>query len=177
MKNIPHYLIAALLVAGFAASALADDEKTELTAKVNDAKAEFLRQDPDLKAIFDKAAGYALLPTVGKGAVGIGAAHGTGQLFEKDKLLGVAKMTQVTIGFQLGGQEYSELIFFEDQKSIDDFKQSKMEFSAQASAVAIHSGASKDAKYKAGVMIFTMAKGGLMFEASVGGQKFKFEPY
>ena len=176
MKNIPHYLIAALLVAGIATGALAD-EKAELTAKVNEAKAEFLRQDPSLKAVFAKAAGFALLPTVGKGAIGIGAAHGTGQLFEKDKLLGIAKMTQVTIGFQLGGQEYSELIFFEDQKAVDDFKKSQTEFSAQASAVAIHSGASEDAKYKAGVMIFTMAKGGLMFEASVGGQKFKFEPY
>src|SRR5262249_25812547 len=153
-----------------------NSSKAELTVKVTDAKAEFLRQDPDLKAIFDKATGYALLPTVGKGAVGIGGAHGTGQLFEKDKLLGVAKMTQITIGFQLGGQEYSELIFFEDQKALDDFKASRTEFSAQVSAVAVHSGASKDAKYDKGVMIFTMAKAGLMFEASVGGQKFKFEP-
>ena len=105
MKNIPHYLIAALLVAGIATGALAD-EKAELTAKVNEAKAEFLRQDPSLKAVFAKAAGFALLPTVGKGAIGIGAAHGTGQLFEKTKLLGIAKMTQVTIGIQLGGQKF-----------------------------------------------------------------------
>jgi lipid-binding SYLF domain-containing protein len=181
MKTITPYFLAALFSIGVAAGVLADDnansEKAELTAKVNEAKAEFLRQDPDLKAVFDRAAGFALLPSVGKGAIGIGGAHGTGQLFAKDKLLGVATMSQVTIGFQLGGQEYSELIFFQDQKALDDFKQSNMEFSAQASAVAVHSGASKDAKYKAGVMIFTMAKAGLMFEASVGGQKFKFEPY
>jgi lipid-binding SYLF domain-containing protein len=176
MKKITHYFLAALLGIGFAANVLADD-KADLTAKANDAKAEFLRQDPDLKAVFEKAAGYAILPSVGKGAFGVGAARGTGQLFEKDKVLGVATMTQVTIGFQVGGQEYSELIFFEDQKALGDFKASRMEFSAQASAVAIHSGASKDAKYKTGVMIFTMAKGGLMFEASVGGQKFKYEPY
>lgn len=180
MKNIPIYVIAALLSVGFVASVMAEDktdEKAQLTTKVDEAKAAFLKQDPGIKAIFDKAAGYALLPSVGKGAIGIGGAHGTGQLFEKDKLLGKASMTQVTIGFQLGGQEYSELIFFENQTALDNFKQSKMEFSAQASAVAIKSGASADAKYANGVMIFTMAKGGLMYEASVGGQKFKYEPY
>ena len=176
MKIFSHCLIAVIIVAGFAISASAD-EKADLTAKVNEAKAEFLKVDPDLKTHFDKAAGYALLPTVGKGAIGIGAAHGVGQLFEKGKLMGKASMTQVTIGFQLGGQEYSELIFFEDQTALDSFKRSSMEFSAQASAVALKSGASKDAKYANGVMIFTMAKGGLMFEASVGGQKFKYEPY
>ena len=176
MKKITPYFLAALLCVGLAVNVLGDD-KADLSAQVKDAKAEFLRQDPDLKAIFDKAAGYAILPSVAKGAAGIGAAHGTGQLFEKNKLLGKATMTQVTIGFQLGGQAYSELIFFQDQKALDDFKQSKMEFSAQAGAVAVHSGASKNAKYDKGVMIFTMAKSGLMFEASVGGQKFKFEPY
>jgi len=180
MKTIPIYFTTALLVAGFAANVLADDktdEKAELTTSVNEAKAAFLKQDADLKAIFGKASGYVIFPSVAKGGLGVGAATGTGQLFEKDKLLGWARLTQVSIGFQAGGQVYSELIFFEDQTSLDNFKKSNMEFSAQVSAVAATAGASKNAKYEKGVMVFTLAKGGLMYEASVGGQKFKYEPY
>jgi lipid-binding SYLF domain-containing protein len=173
--------ITALLVTGFAASTLAgdktDNEKAEMTAKVTEAKAAFLKQDEDLKAIFDKASGYVLFPTVAKGGLGVGAAIGTGQLFDKDKLLGETKLTQVTVGFQAGGQAYSEVIFFEDQTSLDNFKKGNFEFSAQVSAVAATAGASKNAKYEKGVMVFTLAKGGLMYEASVGGQKFKYEPY
>jgi lipid-binding SYLF domain-containing protein len=114
---------------------------------------------------------------VGKGAVGIGGARGTGQVFDKDKLVGEATLTQFTVGFQFGGQVYSELIFFEDKTSLDNFKKGNMEFSAQVSAVAATAGASKNAKYEKGVMVFTMAKGGLMYEASVGGQKFAYEAY
>ena len=181
MKNIPNYFITALLVAGFAASALAGDEtknkNPELSSKVTEAKAAFLKQDEDMKAIFDKASGYVLFPTVAKGGLGVGAARGTGQVFEKDKVLGEATLTQVTVGFQAGGQAYSELIFFEDKTSLDNFIKGNFEFSAQVSAVAATAGASKNAKYEKGVMVFTLAKGGLMYEASVGGQKFKYDPY
>ncbi len=177
MKSHSHYLITAMLVSGFATGILADEEKDELTAKVKDAKAEFLKTDEGLKAIFDKAAGYVLFPSVAKGGLGIGAARGSGQLYEKDKLLGEAKMTQVSVGFQAGGQVYSELIFFEDKTSLDNFKKGNFEFSAQVSAVAATAGVSKNAKYEHGVMVLTLAKGGLMYEASVGGQKFKYEPY
>jgi lipid-binding SYLF domain-containing protein len=83
-------------------------------------------------------------------------------------------MTQVSVGLQFGGQAYRELIFFENQESLDRFKKNKFEFSAQASAVAAKSGASANAKYRDGVMVYTAQKGGLMYEASVGGQKFKF---
>ena len=89
----------------------------------------------------------------------------------------MAKLSQVTIGFQAGGQAYSEIIFFESADAMSDFKKNKVELSAQVSAVAVTAGASADAKYKDGVMVFTMAKGGLMYEASVGGQKFKFDPF
>jgi len=181
MKNIPNYFITALLVAGFAASALAGNETNnknpELTSKTTEAKAAFLKQEEDLKAIFDKSAGYALFPTVAKGGLGVGAARGTGQVFEKDKVTGEATLTQVSVGFQAGGQAYSELIFFEDQTSLDNFRKGNFEFSAQVSAVAATAGASKNAKYEKGVMVFTLAKGGLMYEASVGGQKFKYDPY
>jgi lipid-binding SYLF domain-containing protein len=150
-----------------------------LSTKVQNAKAEFLKKDESLKAVFEKASGYVVFPSVAKGALGIGAAKGKGELFEKskDKASGETKLTQVTIGFQAGGQAYSELIFFEDQTALDNFKKGNFEFSAQASAVAVTAGAAANAKYEKGVMILTMAKGGLMYEASVGGQKFKYKAY
>jgi len=150
-----------------------------LTTKANKAKAEFLAHDESLKAQFDKASGYVIFPSVAKGAFGIGAAKGKGELFEKgtDKPIGEVKLSQVTIGFQAGGQAYAELILFEDQTALDNFKKGNFEFSAQASAVAVTAGAAANAKYEKGVMILTMAKGGLMYEASVGGQKFKYKAY
>jgi lipid-binding SYLF domain-containing protein len=114
------------------------------------------------------------LPNVGKGGIGIGGAAGNGAVFKDGILIGMAKMTQVTIGFQWGGQAYREVIFFETKADLDRFKENRLELSAQASAVAVTAGASANAKYKNGVMIFTQAKGGLMYEASIGGQKFKF---
>jgi len=178
MKANSSYLMTAVtvvMVAGIATGVWAED----LTAKANEAKAEFLKKDESLKATLGKARGYVIVPSVAKGALGIGAAKGKGQLYEtgKDKPAGEVKLTQVTIGFQAGGQAYSELILFEDQTSLDNFKKGNFEFSAQASAVAVTAGASANAKYEKGVMILTMAKGGLMYEASVGGQKFKYKAY
>jgi lipid-binding SYLF domain-containing protein len=167
--------VAVAMVSGIGTDASAKSMET----KVKEAKAEFLKQDDTLKGLFDKASGYVIFPSVAKGALGIGAARGKGQLFDKgkDKPAGQATLTQVTIGFQAGGQEYSELIFFEDQTSLDNFKKGNFEFSAQVSAVAVTAGVGKNAKYEKGVMVLTLAKGGLMYEASVGGQKFKYKAY
>jgi len=176
MKSQLHCWVVAVLFAGLTSSAWADD-KADLTKEVDEAKAAFLKTDEGLKAIFDKSAGYVLFPSVAKGGLGIGAARGTGQLFDKGKLQGGATLTQVSIGLQAGGQVYSELIFFEDQTSLDNFRKGNFEFSAQVSAVAATAGVSKNAKYEHGVMVLTLAKGGLMYEASVGGQKFKYEKY
>ena len=177
MKTKYYYLMTAMIAAGFATSVWADEDKKELTAEVAAAKAEFLKSDDGLKAIFDKASGYVLFPSVAKGGLGVGAARGTGQLYEKGKPLGEATLTQVSIGLQAGGQVYSELIFFEDQTSLDNFKKGNFELGAQVSAVAVTAGVSKNAKYEKGVMVLTLAKGGLMYEASVGGQKFKYKAY
>lgn len=136
--------------------------------------ANFKNSDPSLKIFFEKAYGYAVFPTVGKGGIGIGGAYGKGEVYKRGRLLGYSSLTQVTIGFQLGGQAYSEIIFFKDKATLDDFTAGNFEFNAQASAVAATSGASADADYSNGVAIFTLAKGGLMYEASVGGQKFSF---
>src|SRR5262249_40980177 len=138
-----------------------------------------LEKDDTLGATLAKAKGYAVFPSVAKGGLGIGAATGKGQLYQtgNDKPVGHVKVTQVTIGFQAGGQAFSEMILFEDQTSFDNFKKGNFEMSAQVSAVAVRGGASANAKYEKGVMVLTMAKGGLMYEASIGGQKFKYKAY
>ena len=157
------------------ASAQSESKKSKVSADAKEAKADFIKADKQMKDLFEKAYGYAIFPNVGKGAVGVGGAGGTGAVYEGGKQIGIAKMTQVSIGFQFGGQAYREVIFFENKETFDRFKDSKIEMSAQVSAVAAASGASLNAKYVEGVMVFTMAKGGLMYEASVGGQKFKFD--
>ena len=186
MKSKSGYLMSALMIVGMAVGCSttheqsATNEKSQkLTSEVNEAKAEFVRQDSNLDSVLARASGYAIFPSVGKGAVGVGGAMGKGQLFEGSGVypLGETELKQVTIGFQAGGQVYSELIIFEDQSTLNNFKSGNFEFSAQATAVALKAGASANAKYDHGVMIFTIAKGGLMYEASVGGQKFHYTPY
>ncbi|WP_426091728.1 YSC84-related protein [Flavobacterium sp. DSR3-2] len=149
-------------------------KKNKIIADSESAKTEFIKSDPLMKALFEKAYGYVIFPNVGKGGFGIGGAAGNGVVYEQNKRAGMAKLSQVSIGFQAGGQAYREVIFFESKNEMDRFKESRFEFSAQASAVAATEGASANVKYTNGVMVFTMQKGGLMYEASVGGQKFKF---
>jgi lipid-binding SYLF domain-containing protein len=132
-----------------------------------------LESDPSMQRYFDAAAGYVVIPTVGKVGLGIGGARGKGLLYENGEPTAEVTVTQVSIGFQWGGQAYSEFVFFEDEKALNHFKKGNYELGAQASAVAVTAGASVDAGYESGVAIFTKAKGGLMYEAAVGGQKFK----
>jgi hypothetical protein len=145
--------------------------------QAHQAISELQRADPGLTRLFDGAAGYAVFATVGKGAVGIGGAHGTGVLYEKGSAVGKATLTQLTVGLQLGGQAYTEVIFFETEKALANFKMGEFAMAAQVSAVAATAGASANAKYVDGVSVFTLAKGGVMAEASVGGQKFSYLPY
>lgn len=151
-------------------------EADELHAKAQEAIAEFKEKDPSIQRFFDAAAGYVVIPTVGKAGLGIGGARGKGVLYENDAVTAVVTLTQLSIGFQWGGQAYSEFIFFEDDATLENFKGGNYELAAQASAVAVTAGASADATFDGGMAIFTQAKGGLMYEASVGGQKFKVEP-
>lgn len=146
---------------------------------------------------FANSYAYALFPTIGKGGFGIGGARGGGRVFQGGNHVGDTTMTQVTIGFQLGGQAYSMIIFFEDDRALREFTSGNFEFGAQATAVAITAGASAGAstaggatagasggkndatttgEYSKGLAVFTVAKGGLMYEASLGGQKFSYTP-
>ena len=152
-----------------------ESKNNKIIADSKTAKAEFLSADALMKGIFDTAYGYVIFPNVGKGGIGVGGAAGNGVVYEQGTLIGMAKMSQVSVGFQAGGQAYREIIFFESKNELDRFKKSQLEFSAEVSAVAVTAGASAKAKYTKGVMVFTMEKGGLMYEASVGGQKFKFK--
>ena len=172
MKN----LILLLVFSLFSVTALAqEDEKDEkIIADSEDAKAAFIKDDAGMAEFFADSYGYIILPNVGKGAWGVGAAAGNGVAFENGKHIGFARMTQLTIGFQAGGQSYSEVVFFESKEAFERFKEGKIEMSAQVSAVAAASGASANAKYNEGVLVFTRTKKGLMYEASVGGQQFKF---
>ncbi len=146
---------------------------------------------------FAKSYGYAVFPTIGKGGIGIGGAYGKGHVYAHGNYVGDTTMTQVTLGFQLGGQAYSQIIFLQDKRAFDEFTGGNFEFGAEASAVAITAGASAratttgssagasggkhDATTRApgfykGMAIFTVTTGGLMYEASVGGQKFNYTP-
>ena len=150
----------------------------------------------------DDAYGYAVFPSIGKGGIGIGGAHGKGEVFVGGKRVGQTKMNQITYGLQLGGQVYSQMIFFRDERAFDDFTSGNFEFGAQATAVALTAGAqastttggggntssgtdadsskvsANEKQYdgRSGMAVFTIAKGGLMYEATLGGQKFKYEP-
>ena len=151
------------------------DEIEEYDAKAQEAIAEFKKKDPSVERFVTEAVAYVVIPTVGKGGFGIGGARGKGLLYENGNITALVTLTQLTVGFQAGGQAYSEFIFFEDATALDQFKRGNYELGAQASAVAVTAGASADANFEGGMAIFTQAKGGLMYEASVGGQKFKVE--
>jgi len=146
---------------------------------------------------FSTAYGYAVFPTIGKGGLIVGGAHGTGHVYEKGKYIGNTSVTQISVGFQAGGQAYSQIVFFEDKRALDEFTNGNFEFEAGVSAVAITaaaggtagttgasataSGGKKDAttvgsSYYKGMAVFTIVKGGAMYQATVAGQKFTFDP-
>lgn len=133
-----------------------------------------IEDTPRLQSFKNKAYGYVVFPRVTKAGIGIGGAAGRGIVFRNHQDIGWASLKQASIGLQLGGQQYSEVIFFENKAAYDHFKNGNLKFDAQASAVAITAGASIDAAYHNGVAVFTRAKGGLMYEASIGGQHFNF---
>jgi len=149
----------------------------DAVAEAQDTIAVFKKADPGIERFFKSSPGYVVFPTVGKGAVCIGGAGGSGILFEKGKAVGKSSLAQVTVGLQLGGQAYSEVIFFENASALSDFKKGNFALAAQVSAVALSAGASANAKYQSGVAVFTVTKTGLMYEASLGGQKFGYEPF
>jgi len=172
MKTLRIVSILAFVAIGALAPVRAQDKDAKDVA----AAIATFKSDADVAKWFNTAYGYAVFPSITKAAVVVGGAGGGGRVFEKGTYIGDAHVSQATIGAQLGGQSFSEVIFFETKAALDRFKENKFELSAGLSAVAAAEGKSKDAKYADGVAVFTHAKKGLMAEASVGGQKFKFTP-
>lgn len=164
---------AALLIAMPLSASEAEDKLPDLD-DVADALQLFREADPSLSSFFSDAYGYAIFPSVGKGGFGVGGAYGKGAVYVGGELVGSATLKQATIGFQLGGQRFAQIVFFESRDAFVDFTSGNYELSAQASAVAAAEGAARTAAYDHGVSVFTIAIEGLMYEASVGGQKFEY---
>jgi hypothetical protein len=143
----------------------------QVQAAIHDFKA----TDPSIQRFFDTAYAYVVFPEIVTAAVGVGGAHGNGEVFEKGKLVGYADVSQGSVGAQLGAQKYGEILFFENEGSFVDFKYSTMAFDARATAVAASAGAAAAADYRRGVITFTLPESGLMAQAAIGGQKFRFE--
>lgn len=174
MKNTLRVFL--LLVFVQASSFVVPDAHAATVAKVKETIATFKRKDPGINRFFRNSYAYAVFPTVGKGGIGIGGAYGSGRVYRHGKFVGTAKLTQVSIGFQLGGQAYSEIIFFQHKSSYRHFVDGKLKVGAQVSAVAVNKGAAANASFNQGIAIFTATKGGLMYEASIAGQAFEFTP-
>jgi lipid-binding SYLF domain-containing protein len=165
----------AATVLGAAGGAFAKEE--QLVSEARQTIAQYKQIDPALGPFFEHAAGYAVFPNIGKGGLVVGGAHGTGVLFEGGVPTGKVTMSQVTVGAQAGGQAFSEVIVFETPSALAEFRSGKFAFSSEASAVVLNQGAAAVARYQHGVAVFTSMKGGLMVAATVGGQKFSYEPF
>jgi lipid-binding SYLF domain-containing protein len=156
----------------------AADSKTDvdLQAAAQQAISDFKLKDPSLEKFFDGSVGYAVFPSVGQGGLVFGGAHGAGLVYEKGALIGKATVSKATVGAQIGGESYAEVIFFQTPEALQDFKESRLELSAGIGAVAAAEGAAQSVNYQQGVAVFTLPRSGFMARAAIGGQKFKFEP-
>jgi lipid-binding SYLF domain-containing protein len=150
--------------------------KSEIIQHSDAAMSRAESRDPDFRTLCQESAGYAVFPKVGKGAVGVGGAYGKGVLYENGHAVGYCDLSQASVGAQIGGQTYTEIICFKDKEALNKFKNGNLAFDAQASAVALEAGASKNARYREGVAVYTTNEAGLMVEASIGGQKFTYQP-
>ena len=169
------FIILLSLALSFSLNAQVGGWNPDLVKDSQEALSTMLKDTPKLNSFYNKAYGYVVFPKVTKAGIGIGGAAGRGIVFKGQQVIGSANLKQASVGLQSGGQQYSEVIFFENKKSFDNFTNGKLKFGAQASAVALKEGASIDAAYNEGVAVFTKTKGGLMYEASIGGQHFKYK--
>lgn len=153
-----------------------EEQRAQLRKDTPVTIASYRKADPGIARFFKNSAGYVVFPRVGKVGFIFGGGHGAGEVYEKGKLIGTATITLATVGLQIGAQEFSQIIFFENAAALGRFKQNKFEFTANVSAVIITAGASDAANYRDGVVVFTQPRGGAMAEAALGTQKFSFTP-
>jgi lipid-binding SYLF domain-containing protein len=186
-RSLLSFLIASLAALTLTSHAAAD-EYTETK--------DLFRNAGQSASFFDRSYGYAIFPTVGKGGLGLGGASGRGRVYEQGRYIGDVRLTQLSVGFRAGGQAYSQVIFLQDKRALDEFTGGEFTFGAGVSAVAITaaasatagttgtsagvSGGKRDAtttgEFYRGFAVFTIAKGGLMYEAALAGQKYSFTP-
>lgn len=181
-------LITVLFIMGLSPAVFADSYSNTI---------DVFKKSEAVQPFFKNCYGYAVFPTIGKAGFVVGGAYGEGQVYKQEKVTGTASLTKLSIGFQAGGQAFSEMIFFEDKRAYDEFISGSFEFDASASAVAITAGVQAkagseggtagasagpatgvqaDTSYRKGMVVFVHAKGGLMFEAAIGGQNFNYKP-
>ena len=151
-------------------------KRLDLQDNARSTMATMRQEDPSMSRYFDEAYGYVVFPSVGRGAFIAGGSFGRGAVYEQGQMIGFADMTQATIGAQAGGQSVSQIIFFEYKEAMDHFKSGNWALAANATAVIVTSGAGASSDYDRGVAVFVLPRGGLMAEASVGGQRFRFAP-
>ena len=175
MRTIKTLVLAVTVMFGSAVFAQNKKDR-KIINDATKAKKALLKQNGSLGVFFSDSAGYVIFPNVGKGGFIVGGASGNGAVYENGDLIGMADLKKLNIGLQAGGQAIIEVIFFETKTDLERFKENKFQFAAEASAVAVKSGIAFNAKYKDGVAVFALPKAGLMADASVGGQKFKYKP-
>ncbi|MCC6409189.1 MAG: lipid-binding SYLF domain-containing protein [Planctomycetes bacterium] len=176
--NKAHLLATTLVCLALAACSTAPkgaDAKAELQRDAAATLTTSRAHDPELAEALRNCAGYAVFPKVGKAAMGVGGAYGKGVLYENGVVVGYCDMSQASVGLQLGGQTYTEIVCFTDKSALKKFKHGDFAFDAQASTTAMEAGASKNADYGHGVEVYTLNEAGMMVEASVGGQKFTYK--
>lgn len=166
--------VLALAACGARVDPMGSDERDRLHARVEAAIADFEATDPTLKPIMNSAQAYVVLPDVVSAAVLVGGAHGKGEAYEQGKLVGYADVSQGSVGAQLGGEGYAELLIFQTHSAFVDFTQGTLQLDAKATAVAASNGAGTSADYRRGVMVFVLPQGGLMAQAALGVQKFRY---
>ena len=169
-------LLALACVAGCQTEPQTDAKKDALHSEAEAALKQMYASDAGMRDLVDRSYAYAVFPNVGKGGVIVGGAYGRGEVYEQGRFIGYADLTQGSVGLQLGGQTFKELLIFENRQALENFKSGKLKFTANASAVAVKAGASAQARFTDGVAAFVQPNGGLMFEASIGGQEFSFKP-
>jgi len=183
MKNASlAYLLCSALFVSIAASACGGSNQEPKTAAaervegVDATIALFKKKDSTIAALFSSSAGYVVLPNVGKGGLIVGGAHGNGEAFEGGAYIGRVSVSEVSVGAQVGGESYSQVVFFETPEALQKLKDNSFQFAAEVSAIGVDQGVAKNAKFKDGVATFVIPKQGLMASAAVGGQKLSFEP-
>lgn len=169
-------VLSAFIMAGCATAPERPESKAVLSAEVQEAVAIFKTRDPSIDKFFTQSYGYAVFPKVFKGGFFLGGAYGKGEVFEESKMVGFSSMSQATLGFSFGGEFFREIIFFREKPDLERFRFGEYTFAAQATGVALSEGVAAKADYKDGMAVFIMEDKGLMVDASLGGQKFKYVP-